>query len=57
MFQRELPDLRNTGSGEQVFDIGRKAGLEAGRVQESKVAARRLVTATNATTNAGLIYA
>ena len=38
MFQQELPDLRDTRSGQQIFEIGR----EEGRVEESRAAVRRL---------------
>ena len=50
MFQQELPDLRDTRSGQQIFEIGREEGievgreegLEKGRVEESRAAVRRL---------------
>ncbi len=37
MFQQELPDLRDTRSGQQLMAIGREEGREAGREEGREV--------------------
>ena len=42
MFQQELPDLRDTRSGQQIFEMGREEGREEGLVTAHRDSVRRL---------------